>query len=359
MGNFDKPMSFSPFDIGSFRLEPGGRPMVVAELSGNHAQDLKRARDLIRTAAECGADAVKLQTYDPAKITLPVRKPDFLIGAGPHKGKMLYDLYRLACTPYEWHAELAEYARQLGLILFSSPFDEDGVGFLAREIDPPAYKVASPELVHLPLLRRIAEEGKPVLVSTGMGSESEIERALLTLREVNPDLPVILLKCVSSYPASPEGFHLRSMVRLGERFGTATGLSDHTLSSVVALGATALGASMIEKHFTFDRSDGGVDSDFSMEPDDLRALVESVKTLHAALGSPEIGATQQDEGNRQFRRSIYVARTIRKGEAFTTDSLQVVRPAFGLDPARWDEVIGRSATRNLEAGDRLAEGDWV
>lgn len=345
------------FRIGRRLIGAGRPPFLIAELSANHRQRLEEAHKLIDAAADAGADAVKLQTYTPDTITLPARTPAFRVGKGLWDGRYLYELYGEAMTPWEWHAELATHARKRGLICFSTPFDETAVDFIEREMRPPIYKIASFEVNHLPLLRKVGSVRKPVIMSTGMATEPEIAIAVATLRTAGcPAL--VLLKCVSAYPTRAEDFNLRSLVTLREKFRTPAGLSDHTMSDEVALGAVALGAVAIEKHFTLNRADGGVDSGFSLEPAEFKRLAHAVRTLHAALGSDVLGPTAQDRGQRRFRRSIFVAVDIARGEILTATNLRIVRPADGLDPARWEEVLGRKARRGLKAGTPLRAGDW-
>jgi pseudaminic acid synthase len=352
--NFRWPRTFR---AGRRLLGENRPPLLIAELSANHRQRLDEAHKLIDAAADAGADAVKLQTYTPDTITLPARTPAFRVGKGLWDGRYLYDLYGEAMTPWEWHAELAAHARRRGLICFSTPFDESAVDFIEREMKPPVYKIASFEVNHLPLLRKVGAVRKPVIMSTGMATEKEIATAVRTLRIAGcPAL--VLLKCVSAYPTRAEDFNLRSLVALREKFRVPAGLSDHTMSDEVALGATALGAVAIEKHFTLNRADGGVDSGFSLEPAEFKRMAHAVRTLHAALGSDRLGPTAQDRGQRLFRRSIFVARDVARGATLTIENLRIVRPADGLDPARWEEVLGRTARRALKAGHPLRTGDW-
>lgn len=344
------------FRLGRRTVGEGCAPFLIAELSANHRQKIAEAHKLIDAAADAGADAVKLQTYTPDTITLPARTPPFRVGKGLWEGRYLHDLYAEAMTPWEWHTPLADHARQRGLICFSTPFDETAVDFIERAMKPPVYKIASFEVNHLPLLRRVGRTKKPVIMSTGMATETEIAAAVRALRSAGcPAL--VLLKCVSAYPTRAEDFNLRSLVALRETFGVPAGLSDHTMADEVALGAVALGAVAIEKHLTFNRADGGVDSGFSLEPAEFKRMALAVRTLHAALGSDAIGPTAQDRGQRRFRRSIFVAQDIAKGDAFTTTNLRIVRPADGLDPAQWEKVLGRRARRALPAGTPLRRGD--
>ncbi len=333
-------------------------PLIVAELSGNHHQCFETAKRIIRLAAECGADAVKLQTYTADSITLPSESEEFRLDSGLWAGSNLYALYQKASTPYEWHAPLAEYAASNGIPLFSTPFDEDAVGFLETAINPEIYKISSFELTHLPLLVRVGETRKPVILSTGMAEQEEIKEAVDTLA-TNGCPEIVLLKCVSAYPSKPDGFHLRSMNTLARVFERPVGLSDHTLSHEVALGATALGARVIEKHFTDNRADGGVDAAFSLEPKELSSLVSQVHNLHSALGSETIGRTEQDGDQLRFRRSIFTSQPISKGQLLSASNLKIVRPAIGLPPKRWSELMGKKASRDLEPFIPLKEGDWI
>lgn len=345
------------FRLGRRTIGDGCAPWLIAELSANHKQRFEEAIRLIDAAAEAGADAVKLQTYTPDTITLPARTAPFRVGKGLWEGRYLHDLYGEAMTPWEWHAGLARHARSRGLACFSTPFDESAVDFLEREMRPPVYKVASFEVNHIPLLRRVGATRKPVIMSTGMATGAEIALAVRTLHAAGcPAL--VLLKCVSAYPSLPRDFNLRSLPALRDTFHAPAGLSDHTMSDEVALGSVALGGCVIEKHFTLDRSTGGVDSGFSLEPAEFARMAAAVRTLHASLGSPVLGPTRQDLKQRRFRRSIFVAQDVPRGGVLTTDNLRIVRPADGLDPARWDDVLGRTAKRALKAGTPLRAGDW-
>lgn len=335
----------------------GRPPFIIAELSANHRQNVSEARALIDAAAGAGADAIKLQTYTPDTITLPAKTKPFRVGKGLWEGRYLYELYQDAMTPWEWHADLARHARKHGLIVFSTPFDETAVDFLEREIRPPVYKIASFEVNHLPLLTRVAETGKPVIMSTGMATQTEIATAVKTLHKCGcPAL--VLLKCVSSYPTKPADFNLRAVKTLAERFGTPVGLSDHTMSDEVAIGSVALGGCVIEKHITLNRSAGSVDAGFSLEPAEFSRMAHAARTMHLALGNETLGPSAQDRSQRRFRRSIFVAQDVAAGQVLTAENLRIVRPANGLDPAYWEKVLGSKATRKLRAGTPLREGDW-
>ncbi len=337
-------------------LDASQPPAIVAELSGNHAQNLDTAKRIALAAAEAGADALKLQTYTPDSITLDSDRPEFLVRGGLWNGRRLYELYQQAATPYAWHRPLADCAAGLGLSLFSTPFDEAAVDFLESEIAPELYKIASFELTHLPLLQRVAQTGKPVILSTGMATETEIFDAVETLRSHGcPQL--LLLKCVSAYPSEPSGFNLRSMVTLGERFHCPVGLSDHTLTNEVAIAAVALGARLIEKHVTDSRAAGGIDAGFSLEPNELASLVQQTRRAHAALGHPTIGGTEQDAAQIHYRRSIYACRDIAPGERFSAANLRIVRPSLGLAPKHWNTLLGAPARRAIPAGSPLTRED--
>ncbi len=325
------------------------RPFLVAELSGNHQQDIVRAKRLISKAAFAGADAVKLQTYTPDTITLPHRSPSFRINQGLWAGEYLHDLYRKAMTPWDWHPELAKFAEDLGLILFSSPFDESAVDFLEESIAPPVYKVASFEITHLPLLRRIGQTGKPAIVSTGMATRTEIGKAYDTLRSSGCS-GIVLLKCVSTYPADPTDYNLRSINALERIFRCPVGLSDHTIGNETVLGAIALGACLIEKHLTLTRTDDAVDSGFSLQPEEFQTMTQSANTLFKALGKENLEPTRQEQEQLRFRRSIFVSERVKKGEMFNSQNLRIVRPHDGLSPEHWDEILGKRSAVSLEPG---------
>ena len=326
-------------------------PFVIAELSGNHNGRLARAMELIDAAAEAGADAVKLQTYTADTITLDHRGPGFVIESGLWAGRTLHDLYSEAFTPYAWHGPLFERARERGLIAFSSPFDETAVELL-EQLEAPAFKIASFEAIDLPLIRRAARSGKPLIVSTGMTSPREITEAVETARAAGA--PVALLHCVSAYPARHADANLRMIPRLAGDFGCPTGLSDHTLGTAAAVAAVALGACLIEKHVTLARADGGPDAAFSLEPDELARLVTDCRNAWEALGGADYRRGAEEAGNRQFRRSLYVVRPVRKGAEITPEDIRSIRPGFGLEPKRLDEVLGRRARRDLARGEPLA-----
>ena len=325
-------------------------PLVIAEMSGNHNQSLDRALAIVDAAAEAGAHALKLQTYTAETITLNVRGGDFEIReqGSLWDGQNLHDLYTKAHTPWDWHEPIMERARQHGMLCFSSPFDESAVDFL-EELGAPAYKIASFENNHLPLIRKAAATGKPLIISTGMASLGELEQAVAAAREAGcRDL--VLLKCTSTYPATPANTNIRTIPHLRELFGCQVGLSDHTMGVGVAVASVALGATVIEKHFTLSRAEGGVDSAFSLEPQELAALVQESERAWQALGQVRYGPTEAERKSLQFRRSIYVSADIAAGETFTADNIRIVRPGFGLPPSQLETVLGRRLRSSVVAG---------
>ncbi|MGS3180470.1 pseudaminic acid synthase [Aeromonas dhakensis] len=331
-------------------------PYVIAELSANHNGNLDRALAIMTAAKAAGASAVKLQTYRPDTITLKSDRPEFQIHGGLWDGHSLYDLYEWAHTPWEWHQALFAKGRELGLTVFSSPFDFSAVDLL-ESLNCPAYKIASFELVDLPLIRYAAQTGKPLIMSTGMANEAEIAAAVeMALKHGNSQLA--LLHCVSGYPAPAAEYNLRTIPMLRQRFGIEVGLSDHTLGSATAIAATALGATLIEKHFTLARADGGPDCAFSMEPAELTELVASVNTAHAALGVADYQLTASEQGNRAFRRSLYLVKEMVAGEVLTAAHIKSVRPALGLPPADYDRLIGKRVNRSLSANQPLS-WEWI
>lgn len=337
-------------------IGPTQPPYVIAELSANHNGNLERALAIMTAAKEAGASAVKLQTYRPDTITLKSERPEFQIHGGLWDGHSLYDLYEWAHTPWEWHQALFAKGRELGLTVFSSPFDFSAVDLL-ESLDCPAYKIASFELVDLPLIRYAAQTGKPLIMSTGMANEAEIAAAVeMALKHGNGQLA--LLHCVSGYPAPAAEYNLRAIPMLRQRFGVQVGLSDHTLGSATAIAATALGATLIEKHFTLARADGGPDCAFSIEPAELAELVASVNTAQAALGVADYQLTPSEQGNRTFRRSLYLVKEIAAGERLTEAHIKSVRPALGLPPADYDRLLGKRVTRDMSANQPL-DWEWI
>ena len=341
-------------NIGGRLIGPNHPPFVIAEMSGNHNQSLDRALEIVEAAAKAGAHAIKLQTYTADTITLNVRGGSFEI-QDPDSlwaGKNLHDLYKQAYTPWEWHGPIMEKARDLGLICFSSPFDETAVDFL-EGLDVPAYKIASFENNHLPLIQKAASTGKPLIISSGMATLAELEQAVRTARDVGCN-DLVLLKCTSNYPASPVNTNISTIPHLKTLFQTEVGLSDHTMGLGVPLASIALGATVIEKHFTLSRAEGGVDSAFSLEPNELSALVVESLRAWQSLGSITYGPTQAEEKSRVFRRSIFVAENIAAGETFTTANLRIVRPGNGAPPSMFDAIIGKVAKCDLKKGTPLS-----
>ncbi|HCR37019.1 MAG TPA: pseudaminic acid synthase [Opitutae bacterium] len=341
----------STFSIGNHCIGQGQRPFIVAELSGNHGQSIDRAKTLIDAAQSAGADAVKLQTYTPEALTLNVKSERFLQTEGLWKGKYLWELYEEGATPRKWHPALKAYAEDRGLVFFSAPFDESAIDFL-ETIDIPLYKIGSHEVVHTPLLERVGKTGKPVILSTGMATQDEIKLAIKTLTQAGAEA-IVLLKCISAYPANPKSFNLRSMVTLNTQFGCPIGISDHTLSSEIVLGATALGACIIEKHLTLEDSEGAIDDGFSLQPSAFRAMANSVRMLYDGLGNDALQPTDQESIEQRFRRSIFVAQDIEAGEAFSKNNLRVVRPSDGLAPKHWKQTLGKRSKIKLKTGDPL------
>jgi N-acetylneuraminate synthase len=341
----------SAVTIGGRAISADRPPYVVAELSANHGGSIERALAVMEAAKAAGADAVKLQTYTADTMTIDHDSPDFRIRGGLWDGRGLYELYQEAHTPWEWHPALFAKGRELGIPVFSTPFDSSAVDFL-ETLDPPAYKLASFELLDLPLVRRIAATGKPVIMSTGMATPEEIAETVETFR-ANGGRDLILLHCVSGYPTPAEQSNLRRIPELAKQFGCPVGLSDHTLGTEVAIASVVLGACALEKHFTLRRADGGPDSAFSLEPGELRALVHGVRTAFDALGSGAPTRSEVEKGNMIFRRSVYVVRDVAAGETLTADNLRIIRPGYGLPPRDLEKVIGRKARRALARGTAL------
>ena len=343
----------SAFQIDGRWIGAHHAPFVIAEMSGNHNQSLDRALAIVDAAAIAGAHALKLQTYTADTITLNVRGGDFEI-ADPGSlwsGKNLHDLYQQAHTPWDWHAPIMQRAREHGMVCFSSPFDESAVEFL-EELNAPAYKIASFENNHLPLIAKAAATGKPLIISTGMASLAELEQAVSVARSAGcKDL--ILLKCTSTYPATPANTNIRTIPHLRELFGCEVGLSDHTMGVGVAVASVALGARVIEKHFTLSRAEGGVDSAFSLEPAELKTLVQETKTAWEALGRIKYGPTESETKNLNLRRSIYASTDIMNGEAFTCENIRIVRPGNGAEPRYYNEILGTLAKCNYRRGEPI------
>jgi pseudaminic acid synthase len=336
------------FEINGRSIGPGFPTYIVAEMSANHNQDYEEAVRLVVAAKEAGANAVKLQTYTADTITIDCRNEYFQIKGTIWDGRNLHDLYREAYTPWEWQPRLKAVADELDIDFFSSPFDPTAVDFL-EDMNVPVYKVASPEVVDLPLLRCIAKTGKPVIMSTGMATLAEIDEAVDTLKEAG-NSQLALLKCTSAYPAPEEEMNLRTILHLAQAFGLPAGLSDHTLGTAVPVAAVALGACIIEKHFTLSREIPGPDSVFSLEPDELKLMVDSIRSSERALGQIRYGVTEEQAKNRAYRRSLFVVQDVRSGELFTTENVRSIRPANGLHTRYTEEVIGKRASRDVALG---------
>ena len=344
------------FKIGSRSVGAGAAPLIIAEMSGNHNQSLEVALQIVEAAARAGAHALKLQTYTADTMTLDLDQGEFFI-KDPNSlwaGSSLYDLYQRAHTPWEWHPPIFARARELGMLAFSTPFDESAVDFL-ESLDVPAYKIASFENTDLPLIRRVAATGKPLIISTGMASIAELDESVRAARQAGcRDL--VLLKCTSTYPASPTNSNLLTIPHLRELFGCEVGLSDHSMGVGVSVAAVALGATVIEKHFTLDRSAGGVDASFSLEPGELASLVVETERAWQAMGQVRYGATQAEKQSLMYRRSLYVTRDMQAGELFSADNLRAIRPGLGLAPKHYDALLGRRARQALKRGTAL---DWA
>lgn len=341
------------FSIGGRPIGPGKPAYIVAELSANHHQEFEQAVALVRAAREAGADAVKLQTYTPDTLTIDCDKEWFRIGRGTiWEGRTLYDLYGEAYTPWEWQPRLKAVAAEEGLDLFSTPFDATAVDFL-EEMGVPAYKVASFEIVDLPLIRRVARTGKPMILSTGMATLAEIDEAVHAAREAGAGA-IALLKCTSAYPAPPEEMNLRTIPHLAEAFGVPVGLSDHTLGIAVPVAAVSLGACIVEKHFTLARSVPGPDSAFSLEPHEFAHMVQAIREAERALGQVVYQVAPREAASRVFRRSLFVVQDVRAGEPFTSENVRSIRPAHGLHTRHLEDVLGRPAARDIERGTPLS-----
>lgn len=342
------------FEVMGRKIGPNQPPFIIAEMSGNHNQSLERALAIVEAAAKAGADALKIQTYTADTMTLNLENPEFKIEDSDSlwKGNTLYQLYQQAYTPWEWHKPIFDRARELGMIPFSTPFDETAVDFL-EELDVPMYKIASFENNDIPLIKKVASTGKPMIISTGMATVAELDETVRAVRAAGcKDL--VLLKCTSTYPASPENTNILTIPHMRELFDCQVGLSDHTMGVGVAVASVALGATVIEKHFTLSRADGGVDSAFSMEPDEMRALVIETERAWQALGEVKYGPTEKEKSSLKFRRSIYVAKDIKAGEKFTKENIRVIRPGYGLEPKYFERIIGLTANQDLKAGTPLS-----
>jgi N-acetylneuraminate synthase len=347
------PAQARKFEISGRRIGGSAPPLVIAEMSGNHNQSLDRALKIVEAAAKAGAHGLKIQTYTPDTMTIDLDEREFHI-SDPDSlwaGRSLYKLYGEAYTPWEWHAPIFERARALGLIPFSTPFDETAVEFLER-LDVPCYKIASFENTDLALIRRAAATGKPLIISSGMATAGELDESVRAAREAGcKDL--VLLKCTSTYPASPENTNIMTIPDLRERFGCEAGLSDHTMGLGVAVASVALGAAVIEKHFTLRRADGGVDSAFSMEPDEMAQLVAETERAWQALGHVTYGPTEAEKKSIHFRRSLYVVKDLKAGDVLTRENVRAIRPGLGLPPKHLAQVLGRRVKQDVRRGTAL------
>ncbi|MCY9080364.1 pseudaminic acid synthase [Bacillus inaquosorum] len=340
-------------NIEGRKIGPHHPPFIIAEMSGNHNQSLERAFNIIEEAAKAGAHALKIQTYTADTMTLNMNTKDFKIEDENSlwSGRTLYTLYQQAYTPWEWHKPIFDKCRELGMIPLSTPFDESSVDFL-EDLGVPIYKIASFENTDIPLIKKVAATGKPIIISTGMATVAEIDESIRAAKEAGCK-EFILLKCTSTYPASPENTNISTIPHMKELFNCQVGLSDHTMGTGVAVASVALGATVIEKHFTLSRADGGVDSAFSLEPSELKELVVETGRAWQALGQITYGPTDEEKASLKFRRSIYVKKDLKAGEIFTKDNIKVVRPGYGLEPKFYDVIIGRTAKKHIAAGTPL------
>jgi len=340
--------------IGAQLIGINHPPFIIAEMSGNHNQSLERALEIVEAAAKTGAQAIKIQTYTADTMTLDLNEREFLIldGKSPWKGQSLYDLYKIAHTPWDWHKPIFDHAKKLGLICFSTPFDETAVEFLEK-LGVPAYKIASFENTDIPLIQRVAATGKPLIISTGMATQEELDESVDAARKAGcKDLT--LLKCTSTYPASPENSNLLIIPYFRERYGCEVGLSDHTLGIGVAVASIALGATVIEKHFTLKRADGGVDSAFSMEPAEMKELVEETERAWQSLGKVFVGPTEAERPSIAFRRSLYIVKDLKAGDVLTKENVRAIRPGLGLPPKHLKQLLGMEILRDVKRGTALS-----
>jgi pseudaminic acid synthase len=350
---------FKKIIVGDRSIGPDHEPFVIAEMSGNHNGSKDRALEIVRQAAISGADCLKFQTYTADTLTLDAPTADFAINDRDSlwNGRKLHELYSEAYTPWEWHEELFRTANELGVLAFSTPFDETAVDFL-NDLGVPMFKVASFEMTHLPLIRKIGQTGKPVIMSTGMASVEEIDEAIQTARDAGTN-EIILLKCTSQYPANAADANLLTIPDMQKRFGVQVGLSDHTMGTGVAVASIVHGATVIEKHFTLDRSEGGVDSDFSLEPWEMKLLKEETTRAWYSTGEVKYSGTENEQKSKQFRQSIYPSRDIAKGEMFSRDNLKICRPGMSLEPRHFETLLRKSSKRDIGFGERLVESDIV
>ncbi|MDO6678417.1 pseudaminic acid synthase [Shewanella sp. 4_MG-2023] len=344
-------MTNNYIEINGRKIGPDYEPYIIAELSANHNGDINRAFSIMEEAQKAGADAIKLQTYTQDTLTIDCDKKDFQIHGGLWDGQSLFELYKGAHMPWDWHKPLFEKAKELGITIFSSPFDFTAVDLL-EELNAPAYKIASFELVDLALIACVAKTGKPMIMSTGMANKDEIQEAIDTAYQ-NGCKELVILHCVSGYPTPAEQYNLRTITDIGQRFNVLSGLSDHTIDNATAVASVVLGACLIEKHFTLDRNGGGVDDSFSIEPLELAQLCKDSKTAWQAMGQVNYERTEAEKGNVKFRRSLYVVKDIKAGEMFTAENVRSIRPGFGLAPKHYEQVLSKFAGKNLTKGTAL------
>jgi len=339
--------------INGRKISTGFSPYIIAEMSANHNGNIQNAYEIMHMAKKAGADAIKMQTYTPDTLTIDCDSPDFQLNKGLWSGRSLYNLYQEAYTPWDWHKPLFDYAKKLGITVFSSPFDNTAVDLL-EDLNVPAYKIASFEAVDLALIKYVAKTGKPLIISTGMADKEEIHEAIAAAKDAGCK-ELAVLHCVSSYPALSKDYNLLTMQDLQSSFGLVTGLSDHTIDNTTAITSVALGAALIEKHVTLDRAGGGPDDSFSLEADELRALCKDVKNSWLALGKVNYERTEAEKGNIKFRRSLYIVENIKVGELLTHENIRSIRPGFGLPPKRIDQIIGKIAVQDLLKGQALED----
>ena len=341
--------------IDNITIGVKNKPFIIAEMSGNHNQSLDRALEIVEAAAKSGAHALKLQTYTADTLTLDVKEGEFFIDDKDSlwEGKSLYELYQEAYTPWEWHKPIMDRANELGILCFSTPFDETAVDFL-EELNVPTYKIASFENTHLPLIKKVAATGKPMIISTGMASVAELDETVRTVREAGCK-QFVLLKCTSTYPASPENSNVLTIPHMRKLFDCEVGLSDHTMGVGAAVAAVAHGATVIEKHFTLRRADGGIDSAFSLEPEEMKSLVIETERAWQSLGDVTYGPSEAEKGSLTFRRSLYIAKDMKKGDVLDKENLRIVRPGLGLPPKYHEVILGRKVNRDLKKGTAV---DW-
>ena len=341
------------FEIEGRKIGDGHPPYVIAELSCNHNNDLERGLLIIEEAKKAGVDAIKLQTYTADTITFDSDRPEFQITSGLWKGRTLYDLYDEAHTPWEWHAPFFAKAKELGLTIFSSPFDLTAVDFLEDNFSPPAYKIASFEMIDIPLIEKVAATGKPLFMSTGMSTDEEIGEAVTAAKNAGCK-NLVLFHCVSGYPTAIEDVNLKMIPTLREKFGVLSGLSDHTLTTTTSVGATVLGASAIEKHFILNRAEGGLDAEFSIEPEEMSTLIRDCLTVYKSLGNAVRDIRPSEKSSVGLRRSLYVVKDVLAGEKFTNDNVKSIRPESGLKPKHYHSILGKTAKTSIQKGTPLS-----